>query len=88
MLSLHWKPLWQAGNLVLPLAFHAFKGGSEEAAATLLLNQVTRNIFSEDATYLRDALTAPAIDHPDTPRRLESQLQEVVEQLRVPGKAR
>lgn len=87
VLSLRWKPLWQAGNQVLPLAFHAFKGGSEEAAATLLLNHVTRNIFSEDATYLRDALTALAIDDPDTPRRLESQLQEVVEQLRLPGKA-
>jgi hypothetical protein len=67
VLSLHWKPLWQAGNQVLPLAFHAFKGGSEEAAAAPLLNHVTRKIFSEDATYLRDALTALAIDDPDTP---------------------
>ena len=48
VLGLHWKPLWQAGDHVLPLAFHAFKGGSEEAAATLLLNHVTRNIFSEE----------------------------------------
>ncbi len=87
VLSLHWKPLWQAGDHVLPLAFHAFKGGSEEAAATLLLNHVTRNIFSEDATYLRDALTALAIDNPDTPRMLEPQLQEVVEALRTAGRA-
>lgn len=87
VLSLYWKPLWQAGDHVLPLAFHAFKGGSEEAAATLLLNHVTRNIFSEDATYLRDALTALAIDNPDTPRMLEPQLQEVVEALRAPGRA-
>jgi DNA helicase-2/ATP-dependent DNA helicase PcrA len=87
VLALHWKPLWQAGDHVLPLAFHAFKGGSEEAAAILLLNHVTRNILSEDATYLRDALTALAIEHPDVPRLLEPQLQEVVEFLRVPGKA-
>jgi DNA helicase II / ATP-dependent DNA helicase PcrA len=87
VLGLHWKPLWQAGDHVLPLAFHAFKGGSEEAAATLLLNHVTRNILSEDATYLREALTALAIRDPEVPRRLEPQMQEVVELLRIPGKA-
>jgi DNA helicase-2/ATP-dependent DNA helicase PcrA len=87
VLGLHWKPLWQAGDHVLPLAFHAFKGGSEEAAATLVLNHVTRNILSEDATYLRDAMTALAIEDPGVPRRLEPQLQEVAELLRLPGKA-
>ncbi len=86
VLGLHWKPLWQAGDHILPLAFHAFKGGSEEAAATLLLNHVTRNVLSEDATYLRDALTALAIEDPEIPRRLEPQLQEVVELLRIAGK--
>jgi DNA helicase-2/ATP-dependent DNA helicase PcrA len=53
-----WKPLRDLGGCVLPLAFHAFKGGTEEAAATLLLNHVTRNIFNVDATYHNDALTA------------------------------
>jgi hypothetical protein len=67
VLSLHWKPLWQAGNQVLPLAFHAFKGGGEEAAAALLLNHVPSNIFSKDATYLRDALTALASTTPIPP---------------------
>jgi DNA helicase-2/ATP-dependent DNA helicase PcrA len=70
VLGLFWKPLWEVGSNVLPLAFHAFKGGSEEAAATLLLNHLTRNILSEDATYLRDALTALAIEDPDVPRQL------------------
>lgn len=87
VLGLRWKPLWEAGEHVLPLAFHAFKGGSEEAAATLLLNHLTRNVLSEDATYLRDALTALAIEDPDVPRRLEHELQEVVELLRNPGRA-
>jgi len=86
VLGLFWKTLWQVGSHVLPLAFHAFKGGSEEAAATLLLNHLTRNVFSEDATYLRDALTALAIEDPDVPRQLEPQLQEVAELLRIPGK--
>jgi DNA helicase-2/ATP-dependent DNA helicase PcrA len=87
VLGLFWKPLWEAGNNVLPLAFHAFKGGSEEAAATLLLNHLTRNILSEDATYLRDALTALAIEDPDVPRQLEPELQKITELLRIPGKA-
>jgi DNA helicase-2/ATP-dependent DNA helicase PcrA len=86
LLGLFWKPLWKIGNHVLPLAFHAFKGGTEEAAATLLLNHLTRNVFSEDATYVRDALTALAITDPDVPRRLEPELQEIAELLRIPGK--
>ena len=86
VLALFWKPLWEVGSRVLPLAFHAFKGGTEEAAATLLLNHLTRNIFSEDATYLRDALTALAIEDTDVPRRLEPELQEIAELLRLPGK--
>jgi DNA helicase-2/ATP-dependent DNA helicase PcrA len=81
-----WRPLWDLGGGVLPLAFHAFKGGTEEAAATLLLNHVTRNIFSLDATYLNDALTALAITDRDVPRQLEPQLQEVAEMLRTSGR--
>ena len=87
VLGLFWKPLWDIGNHVLPLAFHAFKGGTEEAAATLLLNRLTRNVFGEDATYLRDALTALAITDLDVPRRLEPEMQEIAELLRIPGRA-
>ena len=65
------EPLWDLGGGVLPLAFHTFKGGTEEAAATLLLNHVTRNIFNLDVTYLNDALTALAITDRDVPRQLE-----------------
>lgn len=64
VLALRWKSLWELGQGVLSLAFHGFKGGYEEAAATLLLNHVTRSVLDLDATYLNDALTALAIqDH-------------------------
>jgi DNA helicase-2/ATP-dependent DNA helicase PcrA len=87
VLALWWKALWELGPGVLPLAFHAFKGGHEEAAATLLLNHATRNIFSLDATYLNDALTALAITDREVPRQIEPQLQRIAATLRDGGKA-
>ena len=87
VLALWWKALWELGPGVLPLAFHAFKGGHEEAAATLLLNHATRNIFSLDATYLNDALTALAIIDREVPRQIEPQLQRIAATLRDGGKA-
>lgn len=87
VLGVLWKPLWDLGGGVLPLAFHSFKGGNEEAAATLLLNHVTRTTLGLDATYLNDALTMLAIQDRDVPRQLEPQLQAVVEILRQGSKA-
>ncbi len=87
VLALYWAELWKFGGGVLPLAFHAFKGGYEEAAATLLLNHVTRNILDLDATYLNDALTALDMQDRDAPRKLEPELQNVVEILRPGGKS-
>lgn len=86
VIALWWKELWNVGAGVLPLAYHSFKGGYEEAAATLLLNHVTRNIFDLDATYLTDALTALNIQDKDVPRQLESELQDVIDILK-PGTA-
>lgn len=83
-IALVWKDLWAIGGGVLPLAYHSFKGGYEEAAATLLLNHVTRNILDIDATYLGDALTALNIQDADIPRQLEPDLQNVTETLQ-PG---
>jgi DNA helicase-2/ATP-dependent DNA helicase PcrA len=85
VLALWWKRLWELGSGVLPLAFHAFKGGYEEAAATLLLNHITRNTFGLDATYLNDSLTALAITDRDIPRQIEAGMQEVLETLRATG---
>ncbi|KAA9163211.1 ATP-dependent helicase [Amycolatopsis acidicola] len=84
-LALTWKSLWELKGGVLPLAFKAFGGSAEEAAATLLLNHVTRNVFNLDATYLNDALTALAITDHDVPRQLEPKLQTVTEILRQAG---
>ncbi|USI90405.1 UvrD-helicase domain-containing protein [Rhodococcus pyridinivorans] len=85
-LALWWKELWTLGGGVLPLAFGSFKGGYEEAAATLLLNHVTRNVFDLDATYLNDALTALNIQDRDVLTRLEPDFQKVVELLKPGGK--
>lgn len=86
VLALWWRELWDLGGGVLPLAFHSFKGGYEEAAATLLLNHATRNIFDMDAVYLNDALTALNVQDRDAPRQLEPALQDVIEILRPGGK--
>lgn len=86
VLALWWKSLWELGAGVLPLAFQAFKGGFEEAAAILLLNHVTRSVLDLDATYLNDALTALAIPDREVPRLLEPDLQRVAETLRGGGK--
>ena len=82
-IALFWKDLWAIGGGVLPLAYHSFKGGYEEAAATILLNHVTRNVLDLDATYLGDALTALNIEDSDVPRQLELDLQGVIETLKT-----
>lgn len=81
VLALRWKYLWELGPGVLPLAFGGFKGGYEEAAATLLLNHVTRAVFGLDATYLNEALTALGIHDRNLPRQLEPALESVTETL-------
>jgi DNA helicase-2/ATP-dependent DNA helicase PcrA len=87
VLALRWSALWELGGGVLPLAFHGYKGnGYEEAAATLLLNHVTRGIFDLDATYLNDALTALDVHDRDVPQQLEPGLQLVAETLQAGGK--
>lgn len=84
VIALWWKDLWAIGGGVLPLAYHSFKGGYEEAAATILLNHITRNVFDLDATYVGDALTALNIQDPDVLRQLEPDLQRVISTLK-PG---
>ena len=84
-LGVLWKDVWEVGSHILPLAFHAPKGSSEEAAATLLLNHVVRGVMGEDATYLGDALTTLAIADPLIPRELEPNLQDILDTLRQSG---
>lgn len=81
VLALQWKPLWELGDSVLPLAFGSFKGTHEEAAATLMLSHITRTIFGMDATYLREALTSLAITDDELLPFLQPAMQEVVDVL-------
>ncbi|SHG23832.1 UvrD-helicase domain-containing protein [Streptoalloteichus hindustanus] len=86
VLAVTWKQLWTTSGRILPLAFHSFKGGAEEAAATLLLNHVTRTVLGQPATYLADALLALGISDPDAPDLLHDDLQRVLDLLRPGGK--
>jgi DNA helicase-2/ATP-dependent DNA helicase PcrA len=85
VLACFWKQLWETGPTVLPLAFGSAKGNNPEAAATLLLNHLTRTVFGEGATYLADALTTLGIDDPDAVGRLEPRLQPVIDRLASSG---
>jgi DNA helicase-2/ATP-dependent DNA helicase PcrA len=87
VLACQWKQLWETGAHVLPLAYGSAKGNMPEAAATLLLNQLTRTVFGENATYLSDALATLGITDRDAPRRLEPALQAVIEDLASGGRA-
>lgn len=80
LLALRWKPLWEAGPHVLPLAYGSTKGHIHEAACTLLLSEVTQRMFGENATFHSDALTTLGIDH-EAAQRLRSPLQAVVADL-------
>jgi DNA helicase-2/ATP-dependent DNA helicase PcrA len=87
VLACQWKQLWETGAHVLPLAYGSAKGNMPEAAATLLLNQLTRKVLGENATYLSDALATLGITDLDAPRRLEPPLQAVIEDLASGGKS-
>ena len=87
VLACQWKQLWDVGAHILPLAYGSAKGNTPEAAATLLLNQLTRTVLGENATYLSDALAMLGISDSDAPRRLEPALQEVIETLTSSGRA-
>lgn len=76
-----WASLWGLGPRVFPIGFQAFKGGPEEAAAILVLNHVTRSLFSTDAIYVKEAITSLAIAEKDFLYVAEPRLQEIVELL-------
>jgi ATP-dependent DNA helicase UvrD/PcrA len=87
VLASEWQALWDAGDEVLPLAYGSAKGSPPEAAATLLLNQLSRTIFGDDATYAGDALTTLRIVDPNVFERLDAPLRGVLDQLRTSGKS-
>jgi len=87
VLACQWRQLWDVGAHILPLAYGSARGNTPEAAATLLLNQLTRTVLGESATYLSDALARLGISDLDAPRRLEPALQQVLETLTSGGRA-
>lgn len=80
LLALQWKPLWEAGSHVLPLAYGSTTGQIHEAACTLLLSELTQRAFGENATFYNDALTTLGIDH-EAGQRLRPPLQTIVADL-------
>jgi len=67
-----WETLWTAGDMVLPLAWGSARGNLVEAATTLLLNQVTRDLLGIEATFLPDALATLGITDRTAVDRLEA----------------
>lgn len=80
VLAREWKPLWNTHPRVLPLAFRSASGNTQEAASTLLLNQLTRSAFGEHATYAADAAATLRLDD-DARARLEPRLDAILAQL-------
>ncbi|MYS23592.1 DNA helicase-2 / ATP-dependent DNA helicase PcrA [Streptomyces sp. DvalAA-14] len=80
VLAREWKPLWNTHPRVLPLAFRSATGNTQEAASTLLLNQLTRSAFGEHATYAADAAATLRLDE-DARARLEPRLDAILAQL-------
>jgi DNA helicase-2/ATP-dependent DNA helicase PcrA len=85
VLGTAWRPLWQAGVNVLPLALGGFRGGVAEAVETVFLNHLTQNAFGMGAVFLGDACSTLGINGSDAVRRLRPGLQDVADMLRMPG---
>jgi DNA helicase-2/ATP-dependent DNA helicase PcrA len=71
------------GTDVLPLAFHSFRGEVTEAAETLLLSHVTRQLFGYDGVYLRDALSTLKILDQKLLTQIQPELQQATESLKA-----
>ena len=80
LLALQWKPLWEVGPHVLPLAYGSATGQIHEAACTLLLSELTQQTFGENATFHNDALTTLGIDS-EALERLRPHLQALLTDL-------
>ncbi|MGQ4353106.1 UvrD-helicase domain-containing protein [Streptomyces drozdowiczii] len=81
VLAREWKSLWATSPRVLPLAFRSATGRPPEAAATLLLNEMTTHAFSQKAIYLADAYTTLGITDPEAGARLQPRLEAILRRL-------
>ncbi|MGP3775476.1 UvrD-helicase domain-containing protein [Streptomyces sp. SDT5-1] len=81
VLAREWRSLWAASTHVLPLAFRSATGRPPEAAATLLLNEMTNQTFGLNTVYLGDAYTTLGIASRESVARLQPRLQTVLQIL-------
>lgn len=81
VLARHWKTLWNTDAHVLPLAIKPRTGQFQEAACTLLLNEITESSLGMQAAFLNDALITLGITDRDALTRLRPHLQSTVESL-------
>jgi DNA helicase II / ATP-dependent DNA helicase PcrA len=80
ILASEWKTLWTVGSGVLPLSFGSPKT-VEKAAATLLLDLVTRAKLGRSAVFVEEAYKLLGITDPGARERLHSQLTYVLNVL-------
>lgn len=81
VLAREWKSLWGTAPQVLPLAFQSATGQFQEAASTLLLNEMTHRLFGLNAVYLNDALTTLGITDSRAVARLRPRLEGILDML-------
>jgi DNA helicase-2/ATP-dependent DNA helicase PcrA len=81
VLASRWAYLWDAGSEVLPVAFAPGHNDEGKAAATILLNQVTRNTFQLAAASLGESLRVLGIPNAGVVLELEPALGGVIETL-------
>ncbi|MFJ8059457.1 hypothetical protein [Streptomyces sp. NPDC096142] len=56
VLARQWKTLWNAHAHVLPLAIKPLTGQFQEAACTLLLNEITESALGMQAVFINELL--------------------------------
>ncbi|WP_170214943.1 UvrD-helicase domain-containing protein [Streptomyces otsuchiensis] len=82
VLARQWRTLWNAGCPVLPLAIKPRVGRFQEAACTLLLNELTLAAFGQPAIYLSDArITLGEAGDSDVLTELRPRLQATLDRL-------
>ncbi|MFF5313074.1 UvrD-helicase domain-containing protein [Streptomyces massasporeus] len=81
VLARQWKTLWNTHAHVLPLAIKPLAGQFQEAACTLLLNEITESALGMQAVFLNDALITLDIADREALARLRPHLESTVESL-------
>jgi DNA helicase-2/ATP-dependent DNA helicase PcrA len=81
VIARQWRTLWNTDPHVLPHAIKPLTGQFQEAACTLLLNEMTESSLGMQAVFLSDALITLGITEGDVLVRLRPHLQSTLEAL-------